>query len=589
MKIYFYLFLFFLFTATTALANFNTPGTGVSWNLDSLVANSDGLVTFSAGEYFVNDTIRISLNDTLYINDNAIVKFAPLTFLSVRGTLLINPPDNVTFTAQDLVPGYFGVRIDTTNSSVVRKLTFEYATSFRLNDCTILIDSCIFRYNNHQTATTFGNGAVSLFRAKPVITNSLFFENKRAAIQGGSNIANAPTIIGNTFMGNNTTNQNVPQINMGATGTDTVFILNNKILRASTNSGGIGFLPLGDVRTVISGNVIMNNRYGMTFNGGSNINALISYNQIDSNNTQNNPTLGGSGIAFTGGSSTSQQNSIVTGNLIRWNLWGVTIQGRSRPNLGNILNADTTDDGKNYFLENTNDQTPFIDLYNNSIDTIYAQNNHWGTEDTSEVELRIFHFPDNNALGPVIYLPNIIPVELISFTAAVLENNITLTWQTATELNNSGFELLRDNEVIAFIPGYGTTSEPRNYTYTDLGVKQGIRNYILAQIDLDGTRTLLKEIELEVDYLPSAFALMQNYPNPFNPSTKISFAVPVTGMVNIRIYNSLGEEVALLIDRIMEAGTHTVDFDGSKLSSGVYLYQMISDNFISSKKMIMMK
>ncbi|MBA2760805.1 MAG: hypothetical protein H0U39_02375, partial [Segetibacter sp.] len=77
-----------------------------------------------------------------------------------------------------------------------------------------------------------------------------------AAIQGGANIANAPRIIGNLFQGNNTLNLNVPQINLGATGNDTVRIMNNQMLRASSNSGGIGFLPLGNANVIITGNVI---------------------------------------------------------------------------------------------------------------------------------------------------------------------------------------------------------------------------------------------------------------------------------------------------------------------------------------------
>ncbi len=582
--------LIFLLTAS-AFSNYNTPGTGVKWNLDDLVTNSGGLVTFSGGEYFVNDTIRISLNDTLYIYDNAVVKFAAATFLSVRGTLLINPPLNVTFTAINTTDGYLGMRIDTSSTSELRKLTFEYAVSLRLNDCSPVIDSCIIRYNNNATSTSFGNGAIALFRASPLITNSLFLENKRAAIQGGANIANAPKIIGNTFLGNDVTNANVPQINLGTTGSDTTKILNNRILRASTNSGGIGFLPIGTVNAVITGNLIINNRYGMTFNGGSNINALISYNQIDSNNTQGDPMLGGSGIAFSGGSSTSHQNSIVTGNLIRWNLWGVTIQNGSRPNLGNLFNADTTDDGKNVFLENNNSSTPLIDLYNNSTDTIYAQNNFWGSDDSLFIEMRIFHYPDNNALGPVYYTPYIIPVELLTFSADVLGNSVRIKWQTATELNNNGFELLRNGEAIAFIPGNGTTAEIKNYSYTDKNVSAGKVRYALIQLDYDGTRTVIKEAEVEIESMPLTYALMQNYPNPFNPATKINFSIPVQEHVSLKIYNVLGSEVAGLINEVKEAGNYTAEIDMNKsgLSSGVYFYTLKAGSFKQTRKMVILK
>jgi hypothetical protein len=583
-----YLFIFSILFTTNSFAYYYTPGTGIKWNLDDLVTNSSGSVTFVQGEYFINDTIHISLNDTLYIYEDAVVKFIAGTFLSVRGTLIINPLQNVLFTASDQLTGFLGVRIDSSNTSVIRKLTFEYAVSFRLNDCTIIIDSCTFRYNNN-TGTTFGNGAISLFRAKPVITNSLFFENKRAAIQGGANIANAPKIIGNTFIGNNTTNQNVPQINLGSTGTDTAKILDNRILRASTNSGGVGFLPTGEARVIVNGNIIKNNRYGITFNGGSNITALISYNQIDSNNTQGNPNLGGSGIAFSGGSPGSHQNSVVTGNQIRWNLWGVTIQNNSRPNLGNLTNADTTDDGGNYFLENNNSNTPFIDLYNNSVDTIYAQNNYWGTEDTLMMEERIFHYNDNNNLGPVIFMPGIVPVELSSFSTAVMNNSVLIRWQTASELNNLGFELFRNNEPLTFIPGFGTTTEPKEYFYSDNNLSPGKILYKLLQIDFDGTKTILREVEVEIGHLPFEYSLKQNFPNPFNPSTRISFSLPEPGNVKIRIFNLLGEEVALLVNRLYEAGNHHLDFSAANLPNGIYVYQMISENYTISRKMTLIK
>ncbi|MEJ7827006.1 MAG: hypothetical protein WKF91_02385 [Segetibacter sp.] len=491
----FYLLLSSFIFVSASFGNYFTPGTGVRWTLDNLVTNSGGDVTLTSGTYNVNDTVFISAKDTLFITSNAIVKFAVNTYLDVNGTLIINPPTGVTFTAMDTTAGYFGVRIDSSNATVLRKLTFEYAVSLRLGDSNITIDSCTFRYNT--PTAIFGNSAITLFRSSPFITNCKFNDNMRAAIQGGANIANAPRIIGNLFCGNNTLNLNVPQINLGATGNDTVRIMNNQMLRASTNSGGIGFLPVGTANAVISGNVIKNNRYGITFNGGSNINSLISYNQIDSNNIQGDPLLGGSGIAYSGGSATSQQNSIVTGNLIRWNLWGITIQGRSRPNIGNINNADTTDDGKNEFINNTNTATPNIDLYNNSVDTIYAQNNYWGTTDIAITETRIFHQTDNHSLGPVIYLPvmqSTLPAELTCFTANINKNSVTLNWKTLSESNSGYFNVERSTDgqlfnVAGTVAASGTASSVQAYGFTDNIILYSGRPvfYRLKIVDKNGT------------------------------------------------------------------------------------------------------
>jgi hypothetical protein len=410
MKIFTTFLLLSLLFISNAFAGYNTPGTGVRWNLDDLVANSGGVVTFGSGFYTINDTVKISKNDTLYITVDATVKFALNKSLAASGVLFIDPPTNVLFTALDTNNRYTTVRIDSNSATIVRNLTMEYASGgLRIADCSPLIDSCTFRYNN--TVSTFQNGTIALFRSSAIIQNCLFMNNSRACIQGGANIANAPKIYYNVMVGNNMTNQNVPQINIGQTGTDTCKVIGNQILRSSTNSGGIGFLPIGTCNAYISGNKIINNRYGITLNGGSNINAIISYNQIDSNNTQNNPNLGGSGISFSGGGATSHQNSIVTGNLIRWNLWGITVVGNpvgsagSRPNIGNLTNADTTDDGKNVFVNNTNGTTPFIDLYNNSNDSVYAQGNYWNTSNLDSVALKIFDVTDNPALGPVYWTP----------------------------------------------------------------------------------------------------------------------------------------------------------------------------------------
>ena len=85
------------------------------------------------------------------------------------------------------------------------------------------------------------------------------------------------------------------------------------------------------------------------------------------------------------------------------------------------------------------------------------------------------------------------------------------------------------------------------------------------------------------------FELYQNYPNPFNPSTTISFAVPKSGNVTLKIYNTLGEEVATLADGYMEAGIHTMNFNADQLSSGLYIYRLNSKEATFTKKMLFLK
>lgn len=89
--------------------------------------------------------------------------------------------------------------------------------------------------------------------------------------------------------------------------------------------------------------------------------------------------------------------------------------------------------------------------------------------------------------------------------------------------------------------------------------------------------------------IPVEFSLGQNYPNPFNPVTKIEYSVPRFSLVTLKIYDILGKEITTLVDKEMNPGKYSIDFDGSKLSSGIYFYKMISGNFSETKKMIMVK
>ena len=197
------------------------------------------------------------------------------------------------------------------------------------------------------------------------------------------------------------------------------------------------------------------------------------------------------------------------------------------------------------------------------------------------------------------FIPTIVPVELVSFTATIVDNKVKLDWFTATETNNSGFEIQRskngsDYQTIFFIGGNGTTTNRNVYSYIDESVNFGVYYYRLKQIDFDGTIEYLKAVSVDLG-LPKTFMLEQNYPNPFNPSTKIKWQSPISGWQTIKIYDLLGNEVATLVNEFVEAGNHEVEFntgEGSRqltLTSGIYFYQLKADNFTATKKMILLR
>ncbi|MDP2365469.1 MAG: hypothetical protein Q8M94_17080, partial [Ignavibacteria bacterium] len=168
-----------------------------------------------------------------------------------------------------------------------------------------------------------------------------------------------------------------------------------------------------------------------------------------------------------------------------------------------------------------------------------------------------------------VLLEGVIPVELTSFAATTDDRNVTLNWSTATELNNSGFQIERSNgsafENVGFVAGHGTTTETQNYSYSDQNVNAGSYSYRLKQIDFNGTFEYSNVIEVEVVGVKE-FTLGQNYPNPFNPGTTINFSLAVDSKVSLKIFDVLGQEVATLVNGRLAAGNHPISFNASLLN-----------------------
>jgi len=199
-------------------------------------------------------------------------------------------------------------------------------------------------------------------------------------------------------------------------------------------------------------------------------------------------------------------------------------------------------------------------------------------------------------------IPNPLPVEMESFSSAVNRNNVSLNWSTATETNNSGFDIERKligttNWLKAGnVAGSGTTSETRSYTFSERA-STGNYNYRLKQIDFNGNHTYFSLSHEVVVGVPSSYALSQNYPNPFNPTTKIDYDLPYDGKVSITLYDLTGREVSKLVNEVKTAGYHAVQFNASSaaggLSSGMYFYRISAEgnnnSFVTSKKMVLVK
>ncbi len=191
-----------------------------------------------------------------------------------------------------------------------------------------------------------------------------------------------------------------------------------------------------------------------------------------------------------------------------------------------------------------------------------------------------------------------LPVELSSFSAIVLDNAIKLNWRTETEVNNYGFEIerlqdykiekLQDWSTLGFVEGNGNSNSPKDYSFMDDDLLAGNYQYRLKQIDTDGKFEYSKTIEVNFGS-PNKIELSQNYPNPFNPSTTISFTLPQSGNVTLKVYNTIGQQVAELVNGYKEAGIHTINFSAAEFNSGVYFYRLETESFSELKKMILVK
>jgi len=215
---------------------------------------------------------------------------------------------------------------------------------------------------------------------------------------------------------------------------------------------------------------------------------------------------------------------------------------------------------------------------------------------TGDQGVTIFHNQNLVKSGMTIQVTNpgiTVPVELTSFTAVPSGNSVLLKWQTRSETNNAGFEVQKSIPskntgwvTAGFIPGSGTTTEAREYSFTDTGFLTRTL-YRLKQIDTDGKTTLSRI--LEANPVPDRFEVSANYPNPFNPSTKIRITLPSEQKVLIRIFNILGQEVSVPVNQKLAAGVSEITLSGSELASGLYFYSVTANGKTITRSMTLMK
>jgi hypothetical protein len=140
--------------------------------------------------------------------------------------------------------------------------------------------------------------------------------------------------------------------------------------------------------------------------------------------------------------------------------------------------------------------------------------------------------------------------------------------------------------------GQGSTSEATVYQFRDTSVREGlIYEYQLADVSYAGEIDYHNIIEIEIEKLnkPETYILGDAYPNPFNPKTIINYELPITNVVELKIYNLLGQKVVTLVSETQNAGYHQVEWDASGFPSGVYFYRIKAGTYTDIKKILLIK
>jgi Secretion system C-terminal sorting domain/Photosynthesis system II assembly factor YCF48 len=326
-----------------------------------------------------------------------------------------------------------------------------------------------------------------------------------------------------------------------------------------------------------------------------------------------NGTGGSTGLYYQAIAFTDNNNGLVAsnnGDVMKTTDGGATWTATTVPNVGGFaaINMNALKDGSNLIRLSLDDISGIYHVF-----TTTDFGNSWQEEaipsEGANYGFQHMRFIDSTlgyaggGSGYFFKYTGPVPVELTSFTAVSVPGKINLNWSTATETNNRGFEIERkvtsgNTEgqwtTIGFQEGQGTTTEQHQYSYSDNVQQLNATkiSYRLKQVDFNGSYVYSQVVDVK-NILPSNFALYQNYPNPFNPTTTIKYQIPEDNFVSLKVYNTLGQMVADLVNRNTPAGTHEVNFDASRLTSGVYFYILkVGQNgsdFIKTEKMILMK
>ncbi|QOW09380.1 T9SS type A sorting domain-containing protein [Kaistella flava (ex Peng et al. 2021)] len=413
--------LFLSLLSVFLFSQFTSPGTGVTYNLNSLSAAAPTALVKDGTDYQMKANITITTGDVLLMDENTTLKIDGGLQLTIAG-IYNTTASNFLITATNPAVIFKGIRLEEGSEATFKNTILEYGGGISCLTENFLMDNCTVRYFKSGLVT---GAAVNFSRGNPVVTNSKFIDNDLPAVASGANLSVALEFTNNYLSGNTKLNSNRPQVNMGPSGSGTTKVLNNIILgdRTLTKVGGISVSSLLGVENnvKIEGNTVTDNRYGITVAGNASTGS-ISNNILTDNNSENIPNNGGSGISINGTGALGAGIKIEK-NQIRGHLWGITIIGTMSADLGGGPLGSV---GENIFKDNGNGGQLYA-LFNNTANPVSAKNNCWREGELSDdamVEDVISHKVDDPALGLVNFKPYLCAKPLASVETKNLQASI---------------------------------------------------------------------------------------------------------------------------------------------------------------------
>ena len=400
---------------TAVFAQYTTAGDGTTYTFKTLSETAgSGVTQTDAKTYVIANDLTVAAGDELTLGqdyaDGMTVRFADKVTLTIEGKATLTPPASadglVTFTKNTEGDVPYGIKLagGATEAPVaLNSLRFEYLGLMNYSQSDVTIDGCEFySHNGAQSSALF----LASTTAQTNVRDCDFSLCSKAAIGGAANYSCKAWIHNCTFSQNSQNNQNIPQLNLTASGSITIEGCVIQGDPTKNKVGGIGvsnFLSQTGCQLRVTGCTITDNRYGIGTVGPIE-QVRIEGNTLTDNRYETNPMNGGSGISLY--DPYLQTSAVIADNHIEGSLWGVTVIGCKEVNMGRADRTDSDSRGGNVFKDNGNNGQLY-DLYNNSAITVYAQNNTWNVAEQTqeEIEKVIYHKADDETLGEVIYWP----------------------------------------------------------------------------------------------------------------------------------------------------------------------------------------